>query len=56
MTALERLERLKIPKVQCITCVYAVELKTTLACKRSGKLLVPRYPKLKCLHYKKIKE
>ena len=56
MTPLERLERLKIHYPLCPTCVHAQELITTLACKITGKVLMPKYPKWKCEHYEKIKE
>lgn len=54
MTALERIERLKIHYPLCPDCVHAKELITTLACKLSGKLILPKYPKYKCPNYKKM--
>lgn len=55
MTALERLERLKVHYPLCPNCKHAKELITTLACKITGKVLMPKYPKYKCPHYEELK-
>jgi len=54
MTALERIERLKVHYPLCPNCKHAQELVTTLACKISGKVILPKYPKWKCENYEAI--
>ena len=53
MTALERIDKSKLQKPLCVDCYHAVELKTTLACGHSGKLIYPQYPPFKCKFYQK---
>lgn len=53
MTALERIENAKFSNPLCLTCVYAKQVATTLACAKSGKLILPQYPKMKCELYDK---